>query len=153
MLASPRPMRIQRSVSRFQPSTPEIQPFVFSRNIALGQRASVACVAVGGLAPFRFEWSHNDRPIINTATRHVVEVTASISALTLERVAAEDLGNYTCTVTNAHGRDSYSAALVVEGDSVVSCTAFLCNDCEGFHLQVRREQRRAHERWQNVLDA
>lgn len=36
-------------------------------------------------------------------------------ALTIEEVGPEDVGNYTCTVSNAAAEDSYTGALVVKG--------------------------------------
>ncbi|KAK8765880.1 hypothetical protein V5799_007338 [Amblyomma americanum] len=112
--APPTEQRPRRNAPAAHALIPDIQPFSFSKNTALGQRASVACVVIGGQGPFRFEWSHNNRRIGNTATRHAKEDTANIATLTLDKVSAEDLGNYTCSVTNAHGSDSYTAPLVVE---------------------------------------
>ncbi|XP_049276092.1 titin-like [Rhipicephalus sanguineus] len=116
-LSTERVRRDALTGSKHSSFPPEIQPFAFSRNTALGQRATVACVVIGGAGPFRFAWSHNNRPVSvgNGAAKYIKEDTENIATLTLEKVSAEDLGNYTCTVTNAHGSDSYTASLVVEG--------------------------------------
>ncbi|KAL1480034.1 hypothetical protein MTO96_051373 [Rhipicephalus appendiculatus] len=63
LLATERVRRDALSGAQHSSFPPEIQPFAFSRNTALGQRASVACVVIGGAEPFRFAWSHNNRPV------------------------------------------------------------------------------------------
>ncbi|KAK8765882.1 hypothetical protein V5799_007340 [Amblyomma americanum] len=94
---------------------PEVQPFSFSKNVLLGKKAVVNCAVDGGEGPFKFEWTQNNRALSTSATKYVKEVTDTIVALILEKVAAEDVGNYTCIVSNKAGRDSYTAALVVRG--------------------------------------
>ncbi|KAL3203347.1 hypothetical protein MRX96_041929 [Rhipicephalus microplus] len=68
---------------------------------------------------FHFAWTHNNRPVRgggnSATTKYVKQDTANIATLTLEKASAEDIGNYTCAVTSAHGTDSYTATLVVRG--------------------------------------
>ncbi|KAG0444842.1 hypothetical protein HPB47_013323 [Ixodes persulcatus] len=100
---------------RFRSGKPEIQPFSFSKSLSLGEKTTVTCGATTGKGPLSFHWSHNGADFGNSASRYVKVVTETIAALTIERVAAEHLGNYTCTVSNDIGSDSFSANLVVEG--------------------------------------
>ncbi|KAH6921920.1 hypothetical protein HPB50_006465 [Hyalomma asiaticum] len=93
---------------------PQIQPFSFPAIVRLGMRTSVACMASSGAPPFDFTWKQDGRPIQGDSTKYVKMVSDNIATLTIERVGAGDLGNYTCTVTNAAGSDSYSAELVTQ---------------------------------------
>ncbi|EEC17788.1 cell adhesion molecule, putative [Ixodes scapularis] len=105
----------QRAATPRPSERPDIQPFSFSKNIALGQKASVACVVIGGSEPFRFEWTHNGKKIVNKASKYVRENIENMATVIIQKVSAEDVGNYTCTVSNSFGKDSHSAPLVVEG--------------------------------------
>ncbi|XP_075730630.1 neural cell adhesion molecule 1-like [Rhipicephalus microplus] len=97
---------------------PEIMPFSFSKNVVLGQKTTVTCVVSSGTGPYRFEWKHGERRVAGDGRRHVQNFADNVGALTIEAIAAEDLGNYTCTVGNSVGSANYSATLVVEGEPV-----------------------------------
>lgn len=90
-------------------------PFSFSKSLALGEEASVVCAVTASKGPLTFSWLHDGTRISNTASRYVKVVTDTITTLTINKVSAEHLGNYTCTVSNDAGSDSFSAMLVVEG--------------------------------------
>lgn len=90
-------------------------PFSFHKNSVLGQKTTVTCVVSSGAGPFQFVWTHGGKPIASTPKRHVKTVLENVAALTIEAISAEDLGNYTCTVSNAAGSASYSAVLFVQG--------------------------------------
>ncbi|XP_075526317.1 palladin-like [Dermacentor variabilis] len=115
------PASAKRRVPRRSPprssvdAQPDIQPFAFSKNAALGHRTSVACFATGGSEPFHFRWTHNGHAVVDEATRHVKGPAANMATLVFDKLVAEHLGNYTCTVSNARGSSSYTAELVVEG--------------------------------------
>ncbi|XP_040066623.1 Down syndrome cell adhesion molecule-like protein Dscam2 [Ixodes scapularis] len=94
---------------------PEVQPFSFSKNIALGQKAVVNCGAVSGDGPFEFRWVQDGKELRSTASKYVKTASETIATLVIERVGAEDVGNYTCSVSNAVGQDSFTAALAVKG--------------------------------------
>ncbi|XP_070397520.1 leucine-rich repeats and immunoglobulin-like domains protein 1 [Dermacentor albipictus] len=93
---------------------PRIQPFAFPPNVNAGEEVSVTCVAALGRKPLRFDWQHDGRVLASNARKHSRVVVDNIVTLTIERVTAEDVGNYTCTVTNGFGSDSATAALIVE---------------------------------------
>ncbi|EEC17786.1 titin, putative [Ixodes scapularis] len=119
--------RYERAAPSRHSEKPDIQPFSFSKNIALGQKASVACVVIGGSEPFHFEWTHNGKMIVNKASKYVRENMENIATLTIQKVSAEDVGNYTCAVSNSFGKDSHSASLVVEGRPDVMPFSFSAN--------------------------
>lgn len=97
---------------------PDIMPFSFSKNAALGQNTMLTCAVTGGSESLEIQWSHNGRRVENTASKYATFVTANIATLTIETVSADDMGNYTCTASNRLGRDSYTTALVVEAAPV-----------------------------------
>ncbi|XP_077544848.1 cell adhesion molecule Dscam2-like [Haemaphysalis longicornis] len=121
---STRKQRCGRQTRDVDSKPPEIQPFFFSKNSALGQRASVGCLVIGGTAPFRFHWEQNGRAIVNSASKYAKTKSEDLATVIIEKVGAEDVGNYTCFVTNAFGTDSYTALLVVEGEPEVMPFAF-----------------------------
>ncbi|XP_077496366.1 junctional adhesion molecule A-like [Amblyomma americanum] len=94
-------------------SPPEVGPFSFAKSVALGQRALVSCTVVGGDGPFHFRWDQDGRDIGASPSKHAKTVTEHIATLTIDSVAAEDVGNYTCTVSNSAGESSFTAPLTV----------------------------------------
>ncbi|KAH9364300.1 hypothetical protein HPB48_008462 [Haemaphysalis longicornis] len=90
-------------------------PFSFAKDTALGDKVLLTCAVTRGTAPFSITWTHQGRPVANTANKHATFLTGSVATMAIEKVTAEDVGNYTCTVTNAAGSDSFTAALTVEG--------------------------------------
>lgn len=100
---------------RIPADKPQIQPFSFPKNVALGEKTSVTCVVANGAGNLEFTWTQDGRSVENTASKHVKAITENIAAITIDRVTANDVGNYTCTVSNDAGVDSYSAALSVQG--------------------------------------
>ncbi|XP_075526206.1 SPEG neighbor protein-like [Dermacentor variabilis] len=93
---------------------PEVHPFFFSKNVALGAEAVVNCAVIGGDGPFEFRWSLNGEHLRTSASKYVEAVSDKIVALTIQKVAPDDVGNYTCTVSNGAGSDSFTATLVVK---------------------------------------
>ncbi|KAH8029784.1 hypothetical protein HPB51_004789 [Rhipicephalus microplus] len=90
-------------------------PFSFSRNAVMGRKSSVTCAVSSGQGPFRFSWLHDGKPLDSRGRATVKVVTDDISVMTIDSVTAEDLGNYTCVVSNPAGTGIHTAALHVEG--------------------------------------
>ncbi|XP_042142931.1 hemicentin-1-like [Ixodes scapularis] len=106
---------------------PDIMPFSFSANSALGQKSTVSCVVSFGQGPFDFYWTQEGKEIEDSPRKHTKTVTENVAVMTIEKVTAEDLGNYTCTVSNAAGSSSHSATLVIEGPPEVQPFSFSKN--------------------------
>ena len=63
-----------------------------------------------------FQWSKDGQTIAKqTEELHINAVSKTQSILTIEKLKANDSGNYTCSVRNAFGFDSHSISLVVRG--------------------------------------
>ncbi|KAK8780166.1 hypothetical protein V5799_018494 [Amblyomma americanum] len=98
---------------------PRLQPFVFPREHPLGEALMVTCIASRGTQPLEFSWLKNGVALKSGSKATSKMFTESVSALTIPDVSAEDVANYTCTASNAAGRDSYTAELLVTGQSHV----------------------------------
>ena len=68
--------------------------------ITAGDSLSIKCSAEGGPDNV-FHWSHNGRVLANRTT----------SFLNMTALAVENLGNYTCVVTNVAGNDSSTSTI------------------------------------------
>ena len=90
---------------------PVVQPFSFVKNLKVGMKTSVPCVA-SGAEPFQFKWTKNGLPI---SSSHI-EVTTSDtdSNLRFKPIKNEDEGEYACLVKNPVGSASHSAILSIE---------------------------------------
>lgn len=91
-------------------------PYSFPKNVALGQKTIVTCVAQSGASPLDFQWWHNGRAIVDTSSRYSKKLAERVSTMSIEKLSAEDLGNYTCVVSNSAGQDTFTAPLLVEGE-------------------------------------
>ncbi|KAH7976677.1 hypothetical protein HPB52_018022 [Rhipicephalus sanguineus] len=104
--------------------TPIIMPYSFPKNVALGQKTIVTCVAQSGTPPLDFQWRHNGRAVPDTASRYAKKLTDRVSTMSIESLSAEYLGNYTCVVSNSAGSDTFTAPLVVEDQPHVQPFSF-----------------------------
>ncbi|KAH9364291.1 hypothetical protein HPB48_008471 [Haemaphysalis longicornis] len=105
-------------------ATPVIMPFSFAKDVTLGEKTLLTCAVTRGTEPFHFRWTQDGEPVANTVNKYATSVTENIATMTIEKVAAEDVGNYTCTVTNEVGRDAVTAALVVREPPQIQPFAF-----------------------------
>ncbi|KAM7294612.1 hypothetical protein ISCGN_024118 [Ixodes scapularis] len=92
---------------------PKIQPFYFPKNHPLNKKVVVSCVAMEGDEPLSFAWLKDGRSLVSGQRVFVTKFTENIASLTISEVTAEDIGNYTCLVSNKAGKDSYTSSLIV----------------------------------------
>ncbi|XP_077495802.1 cell adhesion molecule Dscam1-like isoform X10 [Amblyomma americanum] len=95
-----------------------IMPISFAKNIALGEKILLTCAVTRGTPPFDIRWSHEGRPVANTKNKYTTSLTGSVVTMTIEKVLAEDVGNYTCSADNDVGRDAATATLMAEAAPV-----------------------------------
>lgn len=95
--------------------SPRIQKFSFEDNIVDGKVISVTCFAITKTKPVSFEWLKNGRRITAQEDNVRINTANEASLLILDPVTMDDGGNYTCSATNAHGTDKYTAVLEVKG--------------------------------------
>lgn len=66
-----------------------------------------------GDPPLTFRWLHNGRDV--TQSKHRVTTLGSSSHLSIGKIETEDVGNYTCIVSNSMGSNEVTANIVIEG--------------------------------------
>ena len=95
---------------------PKLNKNVKSDILPEGALFSALCVAYKGSQPLFFQWSKNGQTLTKqTDDLHINAVGKTQSILNIEKLKANDSGNYTCSVRNAFGFDSHSISLVVRG--------------------------------------
>ncbi|KAG0435993.1 hypothetical protein HPB47_018204, partial [Ixodes persulcatus] len=94
---------------------PLLQKFQFKDGIGVGDQTTVVCAVIEGDLPLEFRWAKDDKVLVNSKATSLKTLNDNIASLTLHKISASDLGNYTCFVENAAGTASVTAALVVRG--------------------------------------
>lgn len=88
-----------------------MQPFQFPDQVEIGQTTSTMCAVVSGKPPFVFKW-YKDGSLLEGDG---INTQRKISNLIIDPVHKSSRGNYTCIVSNADGKGSYSAFLRIKG--------------------------------------
>ncbi|GFU28490.1 titin, partial [Nephila pilipes] len=104
-----------RSIQDQSKDAPKIPPLSFPPNVQTGLSTKVMCTVDRGIKPLEFKWMYNNRDILNSnPTAVVINTYEDFSVLNIDPISSKHSGNYTCIVTNAHGKDSFTAMLVVQ---------------------------------------
>lgn len=117
---------------------PVIDPFVFPKSLHQGQRYNALCSVTKGDPPIRVKWLKDSLPITVAANSggdftgiNIIDVTPFSSSLIFDALRPEHSGNYTCEATNAAGRATYNATMIVHGElrnkKISHGTDALCN--------------------------
>ncbi|GIY09033.1 hemicentin-1 [Caerostris extrusa] len=93
--------------------SPKIPPIVFPPNVRVGLPTKAFCTIEKGSKPLQFSWSFGGKEIQDSDSAVLIDKHEDYSVLNINPVSSKHTGNYTCTVQNLHGRDSYTAALIV----------------------------------------
>lgn len=96
---------------------PHITPFNFDGEANRGDSVQVSCYMSKGDFPVSFSWLLNGKP-----TKDFQDVTVSIfgkktSVLSIDSADQHHAGNYTCVASNRAGISTFSARLIVKGNS------------------------------------
>lgn len=86
---------------------PRIQPFEFPVQWNPGQKTTISCLS-SGTPPLQFQWLKNNNPLQFDEDAKVIG-DEDVSTLLFKKVGPRHGGNYTCSVKNAFGSDSFSA--------------------------------------------
>lgn len=98
---------------------PQILPFDFGDEpVNAGDTSAVQCTITKGDSPIHISWIFRDR-IIQTSTGGVTisQINKRISTLSIESVAENHSGEYTCCARNTAGEANHTAHLYVNGAS------------------------------------
>ncbi|KAH7976676.1 hypothetical protein HPB52_018021 [Rhipicephalus sanguineus] len=118
---------------------PKLQPVLIAKDHPLLETLVVSCIAIRGSQPLKFAWFKDGRSLDEGTRAQPRLLTDALSTLTIPKVTAEDVGNYTCRVSNSVGSDSYSAELLVTAG-----TCYSSNTVLHYHYIVWRARCRAH---------
>ena len=91
-------------------------PKIQSRNRF--SKLKLSCSIEYGFKPVQFQWLFNNQDvqtIVDWKKKYKIEEHDDEFLLKIDRVDAEDSGNYSCVVKNAFGSDIQSSILVVKG--------------------------------------
>ena len=94
---------------------PVISPFHFPKKVDMKQRVIVHCSVVSGDPPFTFRWLKDGHDIQQSDRLTIKVVDEFTSTLTIYKLVAESVGNYTCRVSNSVGSDEKHGVLIIEG--------------------------------------
>jgi len=84
---------------------------------------STFCTVNEGSLPLFFSW-HKDNQVIADSNVKISSINERSSTLSIEKVSANDSGNYTCHVRNAFGNDEHTISLIIKGIDEI-CFTFL----------------------------
>ncbi|KAL1425981.1 hypothetical protein MTO96_018689 [Rhipicephalus appendiculatus] len=104
----------------------KISPFIFSKNLLVGERTNVMCSTTSGDQPFTFAWLKDGKPLHQSAKINIAS-SPQFSTLSIQKLNLGDAGNYTCAVSNAQGTVSYTDALEVKGKTDAKLAADTVN--------------------------
>ncbi|UYV62082.1 hypothetical protein LAZ67_1007771 [Cordylochernes scorpioides] len=95
--------------------SPQIQPLMLPNNFKIGDKISLTCIAFKGQPPFSIKWFKNDQDLDQKSFSNVKIVkNDQHSRLFFEPVASNSGGNYTCEMSNKHGKDTYTIYLNIQ---------------------------------------
>lgn len=80
----------------------------------VNEKVGVTCMLRAGQPPYSFQWYKNGNEL-KADNGISIQTSELLSALFIDPITYTAAGNYTCTVKNSGGVDSYSATLTVTG--------------------------------------
>lgn len=93
---------------------PVLAPILVAPNLAIGDFTEIFCNIKRGSFPITFTWFHNNKEIIKNS-KYRVSNSETSSHLSIGKIQASDIGNYTCLVANNFGQDSGTVSVIIEG--------------------------------------
>ncbi|XP_022705500.1 Down syndrome cell adhesion molecule homolog isoform X1 [Varroa jacobsoni] len=87
---------------------PHIAPLKDPEDLEEGQRLAILCAVRKGSLPISFSWRKDNVPIVPTHELRILHTEDYQETLQIEKLNADHVGNYTCSVKNMHGTDKMS---------------------------------------------
>ncbi|KAH7974622.1 hypothetical protein HPB49_017479 [Dermacentor silvarum] len=104
---------------------PKVADLSFPSNLAMGDEVIALCVVKkGSTGPYHVSWRKDGAELSPTGRLSLSALSRSSAALRIESLRPGDIGNYTCTASNAFGSDTVTAPLVVNGNVTLSLRRF-----------------------------
>ncbi|GFS44503.1 titin [Nephila pilipes] len=92
---------------------PVLNPMYVPPNLSIGDNIELSCIVKRGSYPVQIEWLHNDKKVTSLQKYKIINSESS-SHLSIGKIQAEDIGNYTCVAKNRFGHDSNTVVLIIE---------------------------------------
>ncbi|GFS39584.1 titin, partial [Trichonephila inaurata madagascariensis] len=92
---------------------PILTPMYVPPNLAINDITEIYCIIKRGTFPVSFTWFHNDVEITGMKNYKITNSETS-SHLSIGKIQASDIGNYTCKATNRFGHDSGTVSVLIE---------------------------------------
>ncbi|XP_076306896.1 cell adhesion molecule Dscam1-like isoform X7 [Tachypleus tridentatus] len=92
---------------------PKILPFTFPEHVMVGEKFNALCSIRSGEQPFSFRWYKNGK-IFDKSTDIEIHSNQDYSMIVIDPITPFSQGNYSCSVRNNKGTDTYSAELRVK---------------------------------------
>ncbi|GFS81159.1 titin [Trichonephila clavipes] len=96
---------------------PILTPMYVPPNLAINDITEIYCIIKRGTFPVSFTWFHNDVEITGMKNYKITNSETS-SHLSIGKIQASDIGNYTCKATNRFGHDSGTVSVLIEGKKI-----------------------------------
>lgn len=93
---------------------PKVQPFHFPKSVLRDENVKVVCSAASGATPLQFAWYRDGERLTDATPQVSIKIFDDFSVLDISRVGVAQNGNYTCTLNNVNGADSFSSQLLVQ---------------------------------------
>ncbi|XP_064488733.1 cell adhesion molecule Dscam1-like [Ornithodoros turicata] len=94
---------------------PKVHPFHFPESVLRGESTRVVCGAAAGATPVNYAWYRDGEPLHAGDTSNIsIQKFGGFSVLEISKASVSQNGNYTCTISNAHGSASASSQLLVQ---------------------------------------
>ncbi|KAF8764129.1 Titin like protein [Argiope bruennichi] len=93
---------------------PVLNPLIIPPNLSLGDNTELLCTLKRGSLPFTFKWLHNGIDVTEKKKNNI-GMSKMSTLLSIGKIQASDIGNYTCVVTNRLGEDRKSIQVLIEG--------------------------------------
>lgn len=94
---------------------PILNSLYVPRNIAVGDMTEINCSIKRGTLPVQFKWFHNGKEI-QSHSKYKITSSEVGSHFFIGKIQATDIGNFTCTASNAFGSDSATGSVTMEGE-------------------------------------
>ncbi|GFS44506.1 titin [Nephila pilipes] len=97
---------------------PVLNSLLIPPNLSLGDITDIFCTIKKGSFPVTYKWLHNDKEI-TPHMKYKITTIGSSSHLSIGKIEAVDIGNYTCVVSNAYGQDKVTVQVVLEASKSI----------------------------------
>ena len=93
--------------------------------VSVGEKVVATCAVRSGSKPVTFKWSKDGREL-KSDSELLMELHNDISVLTISSASKENMGNYSCIIENAFGKDESILPLIIKGKAVFFSYASRC---------------------------